>query len=158
MTLVFIFIICAASFRLSLSFAMRLSIALDSAKGILYLHTEVRRVIFHRDIKPSNILLDSQFTAKVSDFGISKFAPVPDGGAITNSHSINVKGTYVSIIKLYLLNFKIFIIYQSFFSSKVFDIVGFLSFVHGFFFFLKGEEIGERRVMSEREDLSVCFM
>ncbi|GJV46019.1 probable LRR receptor-like serine/threonine-protein kinase isoform X1 [Tanacetum coccineum] len=39
----------------SLSFRMRLNVALDSAKGILYLHTEANPPIFHRDIKTSNI-------------------------------------------------------------------------------------------------------
>lgn len=54
-----------------LTFSMRLSTALGSSRGILYLHTEADPPIFHRDIKASNILLDSKFTAKVADFGLS---------------------------------------------------------------------------------------
>ncbi|KAF9605309.1 hypothetical protein IFM89_015925 [Coptis chinensis] len=61
-----------------LGFALRLRIALGSAKGILYLHNEVDPPIFHQDIKGSNILLDSIFNAKVADFGLSRLAPVPD--------------------------------------------------------------------------------
>ncbi|XVE92392.1 hypothetical protein REPUB_Repub01dG0093300 [Reevesia pubescens] len=61
-----------------LSFEMRLRVSLDLAKGILYLHTEADPPIFHRDIKATNILLDSKFTAKVADFGLSRLAPVPD--------------------------------------------------------------------------------
>ncbi|XP_030482543.2 probable LRR receptor-like serine/threonine-protein kinase At5g37450 [Cannabis sativa] len=84
----------SARFRSSLTFARRMQIALDSAKGILYLHTEADPPIIHRDIKSNNILLDSKFTAKVSDFGISKLAPVPDGKGETRGHvSTVVKGT-----------------------------------------------------------------
>lgn len=80
-----------------LSFAMRLRVSLGSAKGILYLHTEADPPIFHRDIKASNILLDSKFTAKVADFGLSRLAPVPDvEGALPTHVSTVVKGTPVS--------------------------------------------------------------
>ncbi|KAI9380698.1 hypothetical protein POPTR_016G140101v4 [Populus trichocarpa] len=83
----------SGKFKRPASFSMRMNIALGSAKGILYLHTEAEPPIIHRDIKANNILLDFKFTAKVSDFGISKLAPVQDceGGA---SHiSTIVKGT-----------------------------------------------------------------
>ncbi|KAJ6403462.1 hypothetical protein OIU84_015379 [Salix udensis] len=77
-----------------LNFETRLSIALDSAKGILYLHTEADPPVFHRDIKASNILLDSKLTAKVADFGLSLLAPVmDDDGYLPNHVSTVVKGT-----------------------------------------------------------------
>ncbi|MFS8000993.1 putative protein kinase RLK-Pelle-SD-2b family [Helianthus anomalus] len=47
-------------------------VILDIAKGLAYLHEECRQKIIHLDIKPQNILLDDDFNAKVSDFGLSK--------------------------------------------------------------------------------------
>ncbi|KAF9610422.1 hypothetical protein IFM89_022333 [Coptis chinensis] len=48
------------------------SIALETARGILYLHQGCRNRILHLDIKPPNVLLDSNFSAKVADFGLAK--------------------------------------------------------------------------------------
>ncbi|PPS13232.1 hypothetical protein GOBAR_AA07434 [Gossypium barbadense] len=90
------------------NFAMRLKIALGSAKGILYLHTEADPPIFHRDIKASNILLDSRFTAKVADFGLSRLAPVPDmEGAVPAHVSTVVKGTPGYLDPEYFLTHKL---------------------------------------------------
>jgi len=80
-----------------LDFQRRLHIALGTARGILYLHTEADPPIFHRDIKASNILLDERYNAKVADFGLSKLAPIPDLSGATPEHvSTIVKGTPVS--------------------------------------------------------------
>ncbi|MBA0817302.1 hypothetical protein Gohar_001880 [Gossypium harknessii] len=90
------------------NFAMRLKIALGSAKGILYLHTEADPPIFHRDIKASNILLDSRFIAKVADFGLSRLAPVPDmEGAVPAHVSTVVKGTPGYLDPEYFLTHKL---------------------------------------------------
>ena len=78
---------------------MRLKFALASAKGILYLHIEADPPICHRDIKASNILLDSKYTAKVADFGLSRLTPVPDLEGTTPGHvSTVVKGTLVRLL------------------------------------------------------------
>ncbi|XP_043697924.1 probable LRR receptor-like serine/threonine-protein kinase At1g06840 isoform X4 [Telopea speciosissima] len=91
-----------------LSFAMRLSIALGSAKGILYLHTEVSPPVFHRDIKSSNILLDSKFIAKVADFGLSRLAPAPDDeGTLPGHVSTVVRGTPGYLDPEYFLTLKL---------------------------------------------------
>lgn len=58
-----------------LSWMMRLSIGLDVARGLEYLHNLAHRSFIHRDLKPSNILLTEDFRAKVSDFGLVKLAP-----------------------------------------------------------------------------------
>lgn len=55
---------------------MRLLVALHSAKGIFYLHAEPNPPIFHRDIKTSKIFVNSKLTAKVADYGLSRFAPL----------------------------------------------------------------------------------
>ncbi|RWR84758.1 LEAF RUST 10 DISEASE-RESISTANCE LOCUS RECEPTOR-LIKE PROTEIN KINASE-like protein 2.1 isoform X1 [Cinnamomum micranthum f. kanehirae] len=48
------------------------NIALETARGLLYLHEGCRSRILHCDIKPHNVLLDSKFSAKVSDFGLAR--------------------------------------------------------------------------------------
>uniref|UniRef100_A0A251T3N2 Receptor-like serine/threonine-protein kinase n=2 Tax=Helianthus annuus TaxID=4232 RepID=A0A251T3N2_HELAN len=55
-----------------LEWKCRKKIIRDVAKGLAYLHEDCRQKIIHLDIKPQNILLDSEFNARVSDFGLSK--------------------------------------------------------------------------------------
>ncbi|KAH9300636.1 hypothetical protein KI387_012219, partial [Taxus chinensis] len=52
----------------------RMKIAMGAARGLAYLHEDCYPKIIHRDIKASNILLDSNFEAKVADFGLAKLA------------------------------------------------------------------------------------
>ncbi|XXG65314.1 hypothetical protein AAC387_Pa05g3047 [Persea americana] len=47
-------------------------IAVDIARGILYLHEDCETPIIHCDIKPQNILMDEFHRAKISDFGLAK--------------------------------------------------------------------------------------
>ncbi|KAK9220563.1 hypothetical protein WN943_009214 [Citrus x changshan-huyou] len=67
----------------------RLKIAIDAAKGLTFLHSSEKSVIY-RDFKASNILLDGSYNAKLSDFGLAKLGPI-DG----NSHvTTRIMGTY----------------------------------------------------------------
>ncbi|XP_057973328.1 G-type lectin S-receptor-like serine/threonine-protein kinase At1g34300 [Malania oleifera] len=67
----FLFEMDEQSVRL-LNWEYRFNIALGTARGVTYLHEECRDCIVHCDIKPENILLDENYVAKVSDFGLAK--------------------------------------------------------------------------------------
>ncbi|KAJ4823843.1 hypothetical protein Tsubulata_036098 [Turnera subulata] len=58
-----------------LSWKQRVTIALDVARGVEYLHSLAQQSFIHRDLKPSNILLGDDMRAKVADFGLVKNAP-----------------------------------------------------------------------------------
>ncbi|XP_075644405.1 serine/threonine-protein kinase-like protein CCR4 [Castanea sativa] len=58
-----------------MSWAARIKVALDIARGIEYLHVYAVPPIIHRDIKPSNIFIDATLTAKLSNFNLSMNAP-----------------------------------------------------------------------------------
>ncbi|KAM7492367.1 hypothetical protein LguiA_035288 [Lonicera macranthoides] len=59
-----------------LPWATRVQIALDSARGLEYIHEHTVPVYIHRDIKSANILIDKNFHAKVADFGLTKLTEV----------------------------------------------------------------------------------
>ncbi|XP_020210005.1 putative serine/threonine-protein kinase [Cajanus cajan] len=50
----------------------RREISIGVARALVFLHEELKPHIVHRDIKAKNILLDRNFTPKVSDFGLAK--------------------------------------------------------------------------------------
>ncbi|KAI0495086.1 hypothetical protein KFK09_025233 [Dendrobium nobile] len=69
-------------FFISLPWSTRLKIAVGAAKGLAFLH-EAEKPVIYRDFKASNILLDSDYTAKLSDFGLAKDGPEGDNSHVT---------------------------------------------------------------------------
>ncbi|XP_073043517.1 receptor-like cytoplasmic kinase 176 [Primulina eburnea] len=72
-----------------LSWGVRMKIALGAARGLAFLHNAETKVIY-RDFKTSNILLDSNYNAKLSDFGLARDGPTGDKSHV----STRVVGTY----------------------------------------------------------------
>ncbi|KAL8259316.1 hypothetical protein R6Q59_027269 [Mikania micrantha] len=68
-----------SSGRSPISWATRVQIALDSARGLEYIHEHTVPMYIHRDIKSPNILIDENFRAKVADFGLTKLTEVGSG-------------------------------------------------------------------------------
>ncbi|CAH9090131.1 unnamed protein product [Cuscuta epithymum] len=60
-----------------LSWATRIKVAIGAARGLAFLH-DAKEPVIYRDFKAANILLDTEFNAKLSDFGLAKDGPTGD--------------------------------------------------------------------------------
>ncbi|XVF68972.1 hypothetical protein PTKIN_Ptkin11bG0043900 [Pterospermum kingtungense] len=77
-----------------LKFGQRLSIAIDVASALDYLHHRCEVPVIHCDLKPSNILLDHDMVAHVGDFGLARFFPKSMNNYSGNStNTVGLKGT-----------------------------------------------------------------
>uniref|UniRef100_A0A5B7AKG1 Protein kinase domain-containing protein n=1 Tax=Davidia involucrata TaxID=16924 RepID=A0A5B7AKG1_DAVIN len=85
----------------ALTWHLRMKIALDVARGLEYLHEHCNPPVIHRDLKSSNILLDSNFNAKLSDFGLAIT------GGTQNRNNIKFSGTLGYVAPEYLLDGKL---------------------------------------------------
>ncbi|KAI8031720.1 putative receptor-like serine/threonine-protein kinase [Camellia lanceoleosa] len=74
----------------SLPWPVRYKVAVGIGEAIGYLHNGTDRCVVHRDIKPSNILLSSNKTPKVCDFGLATWTPAPSIPFLCKT----VKGTF----------------------------------------------------------------
>lgn len=81
----------------SLTWEKRYGIALGLASALLYLQEECEQCVLHRDIKSSNVLLDSNFNAKLGDFGLARLVEHGQG-----SDTTKLIGTYGYIAPEYI--------------------------------------------------------
>lgn len=75
-----------------LTWNARVQIALDTARGLEYIHEHTREHYVHRDVKTSNILLDGDFRAKVADFGLAKLVEKTSGGEASVTRIVGTFG------------------------------------------------------------------
>ncbi|KAL0297201.1 UNVERIFIED_CONTAM: U-box domain-containing protein 34 [Sesamum radiatum] len=76
---------------------IRFKIAVDIATGLLFLHQAKPEPLVHRDLKPANILLDRNYTCKISDVGLARLVPPSVADSVTQYHMTSAAGTFCYI-------------------------------------------------------------
>lgn len=94
--------VCFLPGRDPLPWSARVQIALDSARGLEYIHEHTVPVYIHRDIKSANILIDKNFRAKVADFGLTKLTEV--GSASLPTRLVGTFGYMPPDLRKFLTN------------------------------------------------------
>ncbi|KAG9459697.1 hypothetical protein H6P81_004205 [Aristolochia fimbriata] len=82
-----------------LPWGVRYRVAVDVARALAYLHRDCRSRVLHLDVKPENILLDEDFRARVSDFGLSKLMGRDESRVVTT-----IRGTRGDLAPEWLLD------------------------------------------------------
>lgn len=80
-----------------ISWRIRFRIAADIATGLLFLHNAKPEPLVHCDIKPANILLDSNYTCKIGDVGLSRLLPASVADNVTQFRLTAAAGTFCYI-------------------------------------------------------------
>ncbi|XP_078180599.1 U-box domain-containing protein 33-like [Carex rostrata] len=88
--------------RKSLSWKIQIQIASNICSALIFLHSTKPHGIAHGDLKPENILLDSNYQAKLSDFGISRLLMKADNTVTPHHLTEYPKGTLAYIDPEYL--------------------------------------------------------
>ncbi|KAK4412647.1 U-box domain-containing protein 52 [Sesamum alatum] len=76
---------------------IRFKIAADIATGLLFLHQTKPEPLVHRDLKPANVLLDHNYTCKISDVGLARLVPPSVADSVTQYHMTSAAGTFCYI-------------------------------------------------------------
>lgn len=75
----------------------RFKIAAEIATALLFLHQAKPEPLVHRDLKPANILLDRNYTSKISDVGLARLVPPSVANSVTQYHMTSAAGTFCYI-------------------------------------------------------------
>ncbi|MCD7446977.1 hypothetical protein HAX54_020755 [Datura stramonium] len=70
-----------------LNWPRRFQIAVGTARALTYLHHDCKPPVLHLNVKSTNILLDTNYEAKLSDYGLSRFLPLLDNYGLTKFHN-----------------------------------------------------------------------
>ncbi|XP_028553472.1 U-box domain-containing protein 51-like [Dendrobium catenatum] len=76
---------------------VRFKIAAEIATALLFLHQAKPEPLVHRDLKPANILLDHNYTSKISDVGLSRLVPPSVADSVTQYRMTSTAGTFCYI-------------------------------------------------------------
>ncbi|PKA61148.1 U-box domain-containing protein 34 [Apostasia shenzhenica] len=81
----------------SIPWPLRFKIAAEIATGLLFLHQAKPEPLVHRDLKPANILLDRNYTSKISDVGLARLVPASVANSVTQYRMTSTAGTFCYI-------------------------------------------------------------